>query len=208
MDTTLMTSAVTILSVWGIAVLLPGPNFFATAHTAAARSRGLGMATAAGVAAGTALWAAGSLLGLGLLFQAASWLYQVVKWCGAAYLVWMGVKTVWGAGKARAAHGATVRPLTLWAAFRHGLVVDLGNPKAAAFFTSLFTVSVPPLAPLWFKAGLVGLVVGVSLAWYGTVACLVTVPGVSRALERSSAWVARVTGAIFVGLGIQLAVDR
>ena len=84
LDTSLWTSFATIAGVWLITVISPGPNFVATSHAAVTHSRRAGVLVAAGIALGTTVWSTASLLGLGLLFQTAAWLYQVVKLAGAA----------------------------------------------------------------------------------------------------------------------------
>ena len=86
----------------------------------------------------------------GLLFQKVGWLYGLVKLAGAAYLIFVGLQMIFSARRPTAGGGSL--PLSDGRAFRRGLLTDLSNPKAAAFFTSLFAVAVPPTAPLWFDA--------------------------------------------------------
>ena len=84
---------------------------------------------------------------------------------------------------------------------------DLSNPKAAAYFTSLFAVAVPPGAPLWFDAVLIASVVAIAAGWYALVA-----PGISadpvarryRGLERA---IRRLAGAVFIAFGARQALD-
>jgi len=197
----------TLTGVWTLAVMLPGPNFLATANAAATQSRSSGLLTAAGIAVGTAFWATGSLLGLGMLFSMASWLYSAVKVAGGAFLIWTGLRMLLSGGRDQEAH-VTSSLHTARKSFRRGLIVDLSNPKAAAFFASLFAVAIPPQPPLWFKALAVAMVVGVSLAWYGFVACAVSHPSVSSLLTRSLRAIAVTSGALFVALGLKLATDR
>lgn len=203
-------SFLALTGVWVLAVMLPGPNFLATAHASAMHSRASGLLTALGVAVGTAVWAVASLFGLGVLFRTAAGLYAAVKLVGGAYLVWTGLRTMWrgarGGGAGDDAAGAAGAPPR--SAFRHGLLVDLANPKAAAFFASLFAVSIPPASPLWFKALAVVVVVVTSWAWYSFVAVALSLPPVARLLVRSRRAVALLSGAVFVWLGWDLATDR
>ena len=83
-----------VLGVWSATVLSPGPNFLATVHAALHRSRSAGLAVALGIAIGTLVWATASLAGLALLFQNAAWLYAAVKFCGACYLIYVGVRMI------------------------------------------------------------------------------------------------------------------
>ena len=200
----LWTSLASIIGVWLITVISPGPNFFATAHAAATQSRRHGLALSLGIAVGTTIWASASLLGLGLLFQAAAWLYQGVKLVGGAYLVYLGIRMMLASARAPDAPAAGRGPVTAAGAFRRGMIIDLSNPKAAVFFTSLFAVAVPVHAPLWFQALVVLSVVTIAGGWYALIACLVNVPVVGRARRA----VATVAGAAFVVLGARIATDR
>ena len=210
-DPFLQASFATIAGVWLITVVSPGPNFFATAHTAVAVSRRDGLLVAAGVALGTLLWATVSLLGLGVLFQTAGWLYQGVKLVGAAYLLFVGLRMILGAWRNTASGpgpAAARRSACGGRAFRFGLLTDLSNPKAAAFFTSLFAVAVPPTAPLWFDVLIVATVVVIAGGWYALAACLVSLEQVARVYRRSQRAITAVTGAVFVALGARLALSE
>ena len=93
-------------------------------------------------------------------------------------------------------------------AFRLGLLTDLANPKAAAFFTSLFAVAVPPDAPLWFDGLIVATVVVMAGGWYAIVALAVSWQPVATAYRRLERVITAAAGAVFVGFGIRLAADR
>lgn len=209
-DPLLWTSFATIAGLWVITVVSPGPNFFATAHTAVAVSRRDGLLVAAGVALGTLLWATVSLLGLGVLFQTAGWLYQAVKLIGAAYLIYVGARMLLGAWRGSPAGRAASAAQSVAGAraFRFGLLTDLSNPKAAAFFTSLFAVTIPPGAPLWFDALIVSAVVAIAGGWYALAACLVSFESVARLYRRGQRAIGAVTGAVFMALGLRLGLSE
>lgn len=198
----------TVLGIWIVTVVTPGPNFLATVHATVARSRRAGLLVAAGITLGTAIWGTASLFGLGLLFQAAGGLYQGVKIVGAAYLVYVGVRMILSARRASGAAGAVGPAVSGLRAFRHGLVTDLSNPKAAAFFTSLFAVAVPPSAPLWFDALLVASVTGIAGGWYSLCACAMASDPVVAVYRRAARAVSALAGLVFVGLGLRLATER
>jgi threonine/homoserine/homoserine lactone efflux protein len=149
-----------------------------------------------------------SLLGLGLLFQRVGWLYGVLKLVGGTYLVYLGIRTLLSPPPVASAEPDAGPILSRWHAFRRGVLVDLSNPKAAVFFVSLFAVTMPPDAPLWFEAMIVAAVVLVAAGWYAMVACLVNLSPVAAVLQRSRAVLARVTGVVFIVLGARLAADR
>lgn len=208
MDPALWATLLTITGIWSITVISPGPNFLATSHTAVTHSRRAGLIVALGIAVGTSLWASASLLGLGLLFQTAGWLYHLVRVAGAVYLIYIGLRMIFSAG-AVAATTATVMPgLSGYRAFRLGLLTDLSNPKAAAFFTSLFAVTVPPLAPLWFDGAIIAIVVLLAGGWYAIVAWAMAAAPVAACYRRAQRVITYITGAIFITFGARLASDR
>lgn len=199
---------VTILLVWTVTVLSPGPNFLATVQAALARSRRAGLEVALGISVGTTLWATASLLGLGLLFQSAGWLYHAVRLAGAAYLVFLGVRTILSARRPAGPSSSNRPAVSGFQAVRRGILTDLSNPKAAAFFTSLFAVTVPPAAPFWFDTAIVALVVGIAGGWYALCACAVAVEPVAAFYRRARRAITMAAGVVFVALGLRLASER
>lgn len=201
--------AALIAGVWTVTVLSPGPNLLATLHATARGGARAGVATAAGIGLGTTIWSGGSLLGLAALFQAFGWAYTVVKIVGAAYLVIVGLRLLL---QRRPAVPDEARPegqlVGLRRAFAFGMATDLANPKAAAFFASLFAVSVPAGASVAFQAGICALVVAIAVAWYALAALLFARPRVAAAYTRLRGVIERVTGALFVAAGLRLATGR
>ncbi len=209
-ESSLWVSFLAVTGVWLVTVLSPGPNFLATVQATLDRSRGSGLYLSAGIALGTTIWATVSLLGLGLLFQTAGWLYLAVKFAGAAYLILLGLMAIRDAGRpdAAAVKGVSVGPLSPTAAFRRGLLVDLSNPKAAAFFTSLFAVALPPTAPLWFDAMVIATVVAMAGGWYAVVACIMGLAGPRRLYARMKRALGYAMGTLFIALGLRLALQE
>jgi len=195
--------------VWAVTVLSPGPNLLATLHATARGGARAGVATAAGIGLGTTLWSGGSLIGLAALFEAFAWAYTAVKIAGAAYLIVVGQRLLLQRRrKAEAAAPPGELPVGLRRAFLFGMATDLANPKAAAFFASLFAVSVPAGASFAFQAGICALVVAIAVAWYAVAALLFARPRVAAAYARLRGVIERVTGALFVAAGLRLAVGR
>ena len=199
---------VTIALVWAVTVLSPGPNFLATVGASLGQSRRAGLWVAFGIAVGTTIWAAASLAGLALLFERFGWLYHAVRLAGAGYLVFIGLRTLLGLRRNALPAGGAVAPVAGLRAFRRGLLTDLANPKAAAFFTSLFAVAVPPTAPLWYDLSVVALTVVLAGGWYALAACLVTTGPVAALYRRGQRAVTAAAGVLFVALGLKLAADR
>lgn len=202
--------AALIAGVWTVTVLSPGPNLLATLHATARGGARAGVATAAGIGLGTTVWSGGSLIGLAALFEAFAWAYTAVKVVGAAYLIVVGLRLLLQRRRAPVeAGGEGGAPVGgLRRAFLFGMTTDLANPKAAAFFASLFAVAVPAGSSFTFQAGICALVVAIAVAWYAVAALLFARPRVAAAYARLRGVIERVTGALFVGAGLRLAVGR
>ena len=198
-----------IAGVWTVTVLSPGPNLLATLHATAKDGARAGVTTAAGIGLGTAVWAGLSLAGLAVLFETFAWAYTLAKLVGAAYLIVVGFRLLFQRSAAAAPlPSAGPGSRSLHRAFVFGLATDLANPKAAAFFASLFAVSIPAQASFGFQAGICALVVIIAAGWYALAAVIFARPRVAAAYGRARRWIERATGALFVAAGLRLAADR
>lgn len=189
--------------VWAAAVITPGPNFFAVSHMAAAHGRRAGLLTAAGVALGACFWAATGLFGLKLVFAVFPWAWTVAKIAGAVYLTYVGIQ-IWRS--AAAPHRE--RAISGVRAFRTGLLTNLANPKTAAFAASLFAVALPAGASPVLTASAFVLIVLTVLIWYSLCAVFASRGSIGVLYHRYKAVLMRVAGALFVGFGLKLALDR
>jgi RhtB (resistance to homoserine/threonine) family protein len=197
-----------LAGVWAIVVISPGPDFVATIHHAVARSRRDGLLVALGIATSTTIWVVVSLVGLGVLFARVSWLVEVIRIVGALYLTYLGCKMLWHAHRQKQAGEQKDVVARSGSAWRVGFLTDISNPKAAAFFGSLFAVFLPAHAPLELQIASVVVVVLISLCWYSVVACFFSLEPVARGYRRIKRWIDYVTGGILVALGVRLAVSK
>lgn len=133
-----------------VLLMIPGPTVFLVLSYALSQGRRVALATAAGVALGDLIAMSASLAGLGALVLASATLFTALKWIGAAYLVWLGIKLFRSAPDATlgtvAAHSAA-QPAQV---FGHAAAVTALNPKSIVFFIAFvpqFIVTGQPLAP-------------------------------------------------------------
>ena len=82
----------TLVGVWVVLTITPGPDFAVTFHYATTRSRHDGVFVALGVTTGLTIWITGSMAGLGVLFAHFSWLVEIIRTLGALYLTYLGIK--------------------------------------------------------------------------------------------------------------------
>jgi threonine/homoserine/homoserine lactone efflux protein len=133
------TDLLAFVSVSLVVIVTPGQDTALTIRNVLLGGRRAGVATAVGVAAGQAIWALATGVGLAALIVASEPVFVAIKLAGAGYLVYLGARSLmsaWRGGENTpvpvAGGGRTVAP-----AFRQGLLSNLGNPKMAVFFTSL-----------------------------------------------------------------------
>lgn len=125
--------------------LTPGPNMAWLALTGASHGRRAGFAAVAGIALGLALLAAGSAVGLAELASRSSFAFALLRYAGVAYLLWLAWKA-WAGDDELSPHVADQDALRAW--FRHGLFLNLLNPKAAVFFIAVLPAYISPDGPV------------------------------------------------------------
>lgn len=130
------------VAVAALAILSPGPGVVMTLSNAARDGLRGALAGILGIALGAWVVAALSATGLGLLLAASGTAFLLVKWLGAAYLVYLGVR-LWRAPAMKVAC-TDAAPAGLRRRFVEGLSLQLGNPKAIAFFLSVLPQFLPP----------------------------------------------------------------
>ncbi len=190
-----------VAAVLALALLtvLPGPDVAVVTRVALVQGRPAGVRAAAGVVTGLAVWGAATAAGLAALLAASATAYTVVRLAGAAYLVWLGLTTLW-----RRTPRADTAPTTARRPFVTGLLGNVLNPKIAVFYTGLLPGLVPDDAPYGVTLGaLVAVHAALSLGWL--VACATVLP---KAARRARRVLDRVTGLALVGLGVAAAVRR
>ncbi|NUP52668.1 MAG: LysE family transporter [Catenulispora sp.] len=199
-----------LLTVWTLALLIPGPDFLAVTHASVARSRRDAVFVGLGVAAAMAVWATTSLVGLTVLLVKCQPLFQAVRFAGAAYLAWLAFQLLRSAAR-RAAPGAQAvgtgaKPRGAAAAFRAGFLCNIGNPKAAVFFSSVFAALLPPHVDWEFRVAIGIAIPAIGAAWYAVVACLFSARRIAAGYARARRVVDGVTGTIFAALAGELVV--
>jgi threonine/homoserine/homoserine lactone efflux protein len=195
------------LVVAAVVIVTPGQDTALTIRNTLAGARRAGIATAAGVSAGQAVWTVATSVGLAAVVAASEPVFQAIKLAGAAYLVMLGLQSLRDALRKRARAERTVASAAAAPrAFRQGLLSNLGNPKMAVFFTSLL----PQFGGESFGALLaLGLVFcAMTFVWLSAYAAAVAKagdvlrrPAIKRVLDT-------VVGVILVSLGLRLATER
>jgi RhtB (resistance to homoserine/threonine) family protein len=188
-------------------ILVPGPDTAVVTKNALAGGRRGGVYAAFGVTIGLTVWTLATALGVAAILRASEDAFLALKIVGAVYLIWIGIQLLRmpgaqaSAGDRRRASGRR--------ALRQGVLTDLGNPKVGVFFTSFLPQFVHGGGSPFLALVLLGAIfTTLTLLWLAVWGIAV---GRGTALLHNAAvrrWLDRITGVIFVGFGIDLALEH
>ncbi|KVN14301.1 MULTISPECIES: LysE family translocator [unclassified Burkholderia] len=197
-------AVLTVLSVYAAGVIVPGPNFVAVAHKAAASTRTDAFALVGGIVLVNLFWASCAILGVGAVFAAFPWVAFAVKLAGAGYLIWFGSRLVLSAGRsASAALANGTSGGGLCQAFTQGFATNISNPKSMAFYAAIFSAAAPTHVSAPTFAAMLTVVAVVATAWYGFVALALAHPAIAASYRKRKAVLDRVCGGAIIALGIR-----
>lgn len=188
-----------------VLAVTPGPAVFYIVTRSLMQGRRFGLASVAGVALGNLGNAIGASVGLATLFAVSSLAFSVVKYAGAAYLIYMGVKAL----RARPDTGSASAPTLAKATsakriFRDGFIVALLNPKTAIFFAAFLPQFMSPNGSPMLQAMTLGAlfvaIAGTTDTIYATTASALA-PMLTRA-KGARSFGRYLTGSAFIGLGV------
>lgn len=193
--------------------IAPGPDSLLIATHSARSGWRAGSMAALGIGTGTCIHIAAAAFGMAALLAASAEAFAVVKSIGAAYLVYIGVKTLLATrGKAGAVEAAPTAPLpvTRRRIFMQGFISNVFNPKVALFFLAFMPqfidASKGHTAVAFLVLGLIFNTVGV--LWCHVLALTIGFAGNRiRPSQAISRWINRTVGALFILLGLRLAVS-
>lgn len=203
------------LAVSAIVIITPGPDTAVTIRNTLFGGRSGGVLTALGIAAGQAIWAFATSIGIVAALIAFEPLFLAIKYAGAAYLVYLGIQALREAAWPSALKNGdkptaalVLRPARL-RAFHQGLISNLGNPKMAVFFASLLPQFVPSGEATFSALMVLGLLFSaMTFAWLVLYAAIIARAG--DLLRRPSVYriVQGITGAFLIGLGVRVAAEQ
>ncbi len=190
-------------------VFVPGPATVLTVARSSTSGTRAGLATALGIAVGDFIHTAFAVIGLSALVLASAWGFTVIKYLGAAYLVYLGIRALLAnpePGEPRDA--LAIGPLP---AFRQAIVAEVLNPKTAMFFLAFLPQFVDPTRGMVAGQLAVFGVLLVLLGLLSTVVFAVVTGALGGALRQSPVvqrWQSRVVGTIYCALGVRLALQE
>ncbi|WP_375258885.1 LysE family translocator [Citreimonas sp.] len=192
-----------------VLLAIPGPTVLLVISYALSGGRKVALITAVGVATGDFIAMSASLAGLGALVAASATAFTALKWAGAAYLLWLGIRMIRGANAMGAQETETVQPVPARGMFRHAATVTALNPKSIAFFIAFVPQFVDPTRALAPQFALL-VTTFVTLAALNVLAYALAADRLRARVARPSAqaWLARAGGAMLIAMAALTATLR
>jgi threonine/homoserine/homoserine lactone efflux protein len=199
------------LAATAVFAYMPGPAMLYAAARTVSGGRGAGLMASLGIHLGGYAHVIAAAAGLSVLFHAVPVLYTFVKLAGAAYLVWLGVRLIRQTNEGLV-EVPRVERKSGRAAFLESITVEVLNPKTALFFLAFLPQFTDPAAalPIWAQLLVLGTIVNMMFSSADLICVLLAGAAVER-LRRSSRaqrLARRAGGAILIGLGVKLALQR
>ena len=197
-----------ILIVLGF-VFIPGPATLLTVARATTSGTKVGIATGAGITVGDIIHTTMAVIGISAIIAASATLFTIIKYLGAGYLIYLGLKAIFE--KAPTDLNAGYTPITPAQAFRQGVLAEVLNPKTALFFLAFLPQFVDPASGYVFaQLTLLGMIFAL-LGFVSTLTVGLAAGRLGTFLRRNPGvlkWQGKVVGGIYCALGARLALQE
>lgn len=189
---------ITVTSIAIVMVISPGQDFAMITRNSLIYSRRAGIIGAFGISVAIWLHVMYSLAGIALIISQSEFLYSLIKYAGAFYLAYLGIKGLLhkkGNGKNND-HQESKATLSDSRAFKAGFISNALNPKTTLFFLSIFTQVVTPETPIYMQV-IFGAIISIAhLIWFIIVAVVLSSQAITSRIETFKVWIERVMGTI------------
>lgn len=196
-------SVLSVVILFFLGLISPGPNFLVVAQTTLTFGRVAGFVTALGASLGDALYASLGLFGV-TRFVALGSAMKGIQLLGGLYLACLGLRMIFHRTVAPTLRGSSVRRLPRRSHFWRGLATDLANPKTVVFFASIFAVTVSPESPPAVRGTMLVGIVLTSVVWRFFLSIVFSTVLMRRVYEQTEQVVERVFGAGLCFFGLLL----
>ena len=207
----LLTQFLTVALVHILAAMSPGPDFAIVTRNSLVYSRKVGVCTALGIALGLLVHIAYSLLGIGFLIAQSIVVFNIIKYIGAGYLLYIGYKALLSKPVVEAEEKVASQKtadISAWSAIKIGFLTNALNPKATMFFLAVFTQVIDPATPMWVQL-VYGLeMIVATFAWFSIVAYLFSNYLLKQKLLRVRHRIDHVMGVVLIVIGIKVALTN
>ncbi|KTD74403.1 LysE family translocator [Legionella tucsonensis] len=198
-------SLLLLIMICFIGMISPGPDFILVTKNALLYPRRQALATALGIVTGCLFHATYCILGLALIITQSIVLYTIIKYVGACYLIYLGLKGLKSKQSMKISRDfSLVKNITVSKAYIEGVLCNALNPKLAVFLLSLFTQFVSTHASLGDKTLVAGVFISESALYWPLLVLFLQSNNVRKVFARFQVALSRVFGGLLVYLGIRV----
>jgi len=183
----------------------PGADFVMVTRNSVFYGRLAGLYSALGVSLAIWFHVAYSIAGLAIIISNSIILFSIIKYLGAAYLIYIGWKTFQSNSNLDIDSQADKVNLSNFSAFKIGFVTNVLNPKTTIFFLSIFTQVVDSQTPLWLQIVYGAIISLAHLLWFGSVSILLSQPLLLKKFHAYKTRIEKIVGVVLVGFGLKVA---
>ena len=193
-----------IVSLTALVMVTPGPDMVLVLRNTFAGGRGAGLQTSVGILSGNLVHITYCMLGIGLIISQSILAFTMIKYAGAAYLIYLGVMSFRSGSETLDTNDIERRrPNRTW--FVQGFVNNLLNPKGALFYLGMFTMVITPETSASTLLVLIISMMLVSASFWLFFVCTLDRPFIRNSIARSQQTVSRIFGTLLVLLGMRVA---
>lgn len=191
--------------------LTPGADTIYIITRSIAQGKKAGIYSVLGIGSGAIIHIILAGFGLSVILAKSILLFNIIKWIGASYLIYLGVRMLLDKSKLFADEKTEFEKTALWKIYRQGFITNVLNPKVAIFFLSLLPQFIKPE---YVDSSIPFLILGLTFLTTGTIWCLFLAYSASfmtdtlRKNDRIGEIMKKVSGFVFIGLGLQLLIKR
>ncbi len=191
-----------------LGAISPGPDFVVVTQSSLTYGKKAGVYTSLGIAIGCLVHITYCILGIGVIVSESILVFNILKYLGAAYLIYLGIKAIISSPSQNSLEdpcAVSLQTISAWAAFKKGLLVNLLNPKVTLFILSVFTQVIDPHTP-WLIQASFGLEFGfIAFAWFSLLSFILNNPLLKKKLQSVQRYIEKVLGGFLILLGIKVA---
>jgi RhtB (resistance to homoserine/threonine) family protein len=207
MDNLTLILTVSLLNL--IAAISPGPDFVMAVRNSLSYSRRTGIYTGIGIGMGIGVHIIYCAAGIGFIISKSILLFTIIKYVGAAYLFYLGVKAFMGKGSQIDINAETrLNDLTPLQALKMGFFTNILNPKATLFFLGLFTMVINQSTPVYIVVILAFIMILTAMLWFTLVAIFFTQNKVRNTFMRFENTINKFFGGLLMLLAIKIALTH
>lgn len=196
--------AITLIII--LAAISPGPDFAMVVKNALQCTRQSAIFTALGVSCSLIIHSIYAILGLAVIISQSLLLFTLIKYIGAAYLIYIGTKSLLSKQTlAEINENALEKNTGIFQAFLQGLLCNLLNPKAIMFILSFFTLIVKPSTSLVAQLGFGIEIALIHFVWFSTLAFMITHQRIRTNITRIQHYIIKLMGIVLIGFGARIA---